>query len=110
MLERPLVPGVRATVELNIEYPPMERSSATMRLVEVARALARDLGIDLEDASTGGGSDANVVAALGTPVLDGLGPVGGDDHSPDEWVDLASVPSRVAVLAGLIARAGDAVA
>jgi glutamate carboxypeptidase len=110
ILERPRVAGVQATVELNIEYPPMERSPATTRLVALARAIAGELGVDLEDASTGGGSDANVVAALGIPVLDGLGPVGGDDHSPDEWVDLSSMASRVAVLAGLIARADEAVA
>ena len=54
-------------------------------------------------------ADANLIAAVGTPVLDGLGPVGGDDHSPDEWVDLASLPQRVALLAGLIAEPGLAV-
>jgi glutamate carboxypeptidase len=109
ILEAERVPGVRAAIELDIEYPPMERSPGTERLVAIARELGNELGLDLRDASTGGGSDANMVAAAGTPVLDGLGPVGGDDHSPDEWVDLASVAPRVAVLAGLIARAGEAV-
>jgi glutamate carboxypeptidase len=109
ILETERVPGVRTEVHLTIEYPPMERSEATARLVELAQAVGGDLGVTLNDASTGGGSDANIVAADGTPVLDGLGPVGGDDHSPDEWVDLASVAPRVAVLAGLIARAGEAV-
>jgi glutamate carboxypeptidase len=109
ILERERVAGVHAEIHLNIEYPPMERSEATARLVELAQAVGKDLGIALNDASTGGGSDANMVAAAGTPVLDGLGPVGGDDHSPDEWVDLASVAPRVAVLAGIIARAGEAV-
>jgi glutamate carboxypeptidase len=110
ILERPAVDGVRAVVDVNIEYPPMGRSSATERLVDMARTIAGELGFRLDAASTGGGSDANKVAALGTPVLDGLGPIGGDDHSPDEWVDLGSVPDRVALLAGLIARSGDAVA
>ncbi|MGZ8804617.1 MAG: M20/M25/M40 family metallo-hydrolase [Microbacterium sp.] len=55
-------------------------------------------------AATGGASDANFVAAAGVPVLDGLGPIGGDDHSPTEWLDLQSVPERVALLAGLIVR------
>ena len=63
----------------------------------------------MDDASTGGVSDANLVAAAGTPVLDGLGTIGGDDHSPDEWLDLDSIAPRVALLAGLIAKAGDAV-
>jgi glutamate carboxypeptidase len=110
ILERPSVPDVRATVEFDAGHPPMERQPATVRLVETAQELARDLGFDVAEASTGGVSDANLVAAVGTPVLDGLGPVGGDDHSPDEWVDLASVAQRVALLAGLIARGGRAVA
>jgi glutamate carboxypeptidase len=109
ILKEPKVPGVEAEVELNIEYPPMERLPATMRLVELAKELAAELGFDVSDASTGGASDANTVAAAGTATLDGLGPVGGDDHSPDEWVDLASVEPRVALLAGLIARAGEAI-
>jgi glutamate carboxypeptidase len=87
----------------------MERSAATARLVDAARDLARELGFPLDDASTGGVSDANLVAAAGTPVLDGLGPVGGDDHSPDEWLDLPSIAPRVALLAGLVAKAGEAV-
>jgi glutamate carboxypeptidase len=109
ILERPKVDGVRASVHLNTEFPPMERSAATARLVDAARDLARELGFPLDDASTGGVSDANLVAAAGTPVLDGLGPVGGDDHSPDEWLDLPSIAPRVALLAGLVAKAGEAV-
>ena len=54
--------------------------------------------------ATGGASDANTTAAAGVPTLDGLGPVGGDDHSPAEWLDLTSVVPRTALLAGLIAR------
>jgi glutamate carboxypeptidase len=109
ILERTQVDGVTTDVHVNIEYPPMEQHPATERLVGLAQELARDLGLELRAASTGGGSDANVVSSLGTPVLDGLGPIGGDDHSPDEWVDLASVAPRTAILAGLIARGGEAV-
>ena len=55
-------------------------------------------------AATGGASDANTTSAAGTPTIDGLGPVGGDDHAPAEWLDLTSVVPRVALLAGLISR------
>ena len=58
-------------------------------------------------AATGGASDANFVAALGVPTLDGLGPVGGGDHGVDEWLDLASVPDRVALLAGLVVAVAE---
>jgi glutamate carboxypeptidase len=74
----------------------------------LAIGVAADLGFDLVDVATGGMSDANKVAALGVPVLDGLGPVGGLDHSPDEYVELESIVPRTALLAGLIrALAGD---
>jgi len=60
----------------------------------------------VNDAATGGASDANPVAGLGVPTLDGLGPIGGADHSPGEWLDLGSVVPRMALLAGLISSAG----
>jgi len=84
-------------------FPPMEKTQATAVLVERARALAADLGFELRDAATGGASDANPVAGLGVPTLDGLGPIGGADHAPGEWLDLSSVVPRIALLAGLIA-------
>ena len=58
--------------------------------------------------ATGGASDANTTAGLGVPTLDGLGPIGGDDHSADEWLDLSSVVPRTTLLATLIARVGEA--
>ena len=51
-----------------------------------------------------GRQDANTTSAAGTPTIDGLGPIGGDDHAPGEWVDLTSIVPRVALLAGIIAR------
>jgi glutamate carboxypeptidase len=86
----------------------MEKTEASARLVELAVLLAGELGFDLADAATGGASDANTTAAMGLPTLDGLGPVGGDDHSVDEWLDLTSVVPRTTLLAGLIGRIGDA--
>jgi glutamate carboxypeptidase len=85
-------------------FPPMEKTEATARLVEVARGLAGEIGFELRDAATGGASDANPVAGLGVPTLDGLGPIGGADHAPGEWLDLDSVVPRMTLLAGLIAR------
>ena len=86
----------------------MEKTDASARLVALAVAIAGELGFELRDAATGGASDANTTAALGVPTLDGLGPVGGDDHSVDEWLDLASVAPRTTLLAALIARLGVA--
>ena len=66
----------------------MEKTRAIAALVDRAVALAAELGFELHDAATGGMSDANTIAATGDPVIDGLGPVGGDDHAPAEWLDL----------------------
>jgi len=104
----PTVEGVRIEMRRTAGHPPMERTDATARMVELAASIAGELGFELHDAATGGASDANTCAALGVPTLDGLGPVGGDDHSVDEWLDLSSVGPRTTLLAGLIGRIGDA--
>jgi glutamate carboxypeptidase len=104
----PTVDGVRVELQRSAGHPPMEKSAASARLVDLAVRLAADLGFGLRDAATGGASDANTTAALGVPTLDGLGPVGGDDHSVDEWLDVTSVAPRTTLLAGLIARVGEA--
>jgi glutamate carboxypeptidase len=104
----PTVDGVSAAIERIAGHPPMEKSVASGRLVGLAVAIAADLGFALADAATGGASDANTCAALGVPSLDGLGPVGGDDHSVDEWLDLSSVVPRTTLLATLIDRIGEA--
>lgn len=81
---------------------PMEPNAATEGMVEAATAIARDLGFALGSAHTGGVSDANAVSATGVPTLDGVGPVGGGDHSPGEWLQLETVPQRIAMLGTLI--------
>ena len=102
------VEGTHAALKRVANHQPMERSAATARLVGLAQEIARELGFSVHDAATGGASDANTCAAAGLPVLDGLGPVGGDDHSPDEWLDVTSIVPRTALLAGLISRIGEA--
>ena len=100
----PTVPDVRVELSRSAGHPPMERTEASGRIVALAVEIAGELGFALRDAATGGASDANTTAALGVPTLDGLGPVGGDDHSVDEWLDLQSVVPRTALLATLISR------
>ncbi|WP_125098163.1 M20 family metallopeptidase [Leucobacter chromiireducens] len=98
------------TIEIaSIEHcPPMEESAGGAALAARAVAIAGTLGLSPGLARTGGVSDANRIAARGVPTLDGLGPVGGGDHSETEWLDLASVPQRVALLGTLIADIGAA--
>jgi glutamate carboxypeptidase len=98
------IPNVTIAVDASGWHRPMEKSQAAQRLVDIAKDAARELGFELRDAATGGASDANTTSAAGTPTIDGLGPVGGDDHAPPEWIDLTSVVPRIALLAGIISR------
>lgn len=97
-------PRVGVDVLGGVDRPPLERTAAVLHLYQQARAVAAELGFDLGEGATGGGSDGNFTAALGVPTLDGLGPVGRGAHAVGECVELASLPLRSALLAGLIRR------
>ncbi len=83
--------------------PPFERTPPVARLAEAAVAIGAHLGHEFGEAVAGGVSDGSWTAAHGIPTLDGLGPVGGDDHSPAEYVETASFATRCGVVAGLVA-------
>ncbi len=109
LLATPSDPDVRIEASVCKEHRPMQRTPITASLAGLATTIAGKLGVELTEESTGGASDANTTSALGVPTLDGLGPIGGDDHSPAEWLDVASIPPRTALLAGLIARCGEVI-
>ncbi|HEV8280792.1 MAG TPA: M20 family metallopeptidase [Candidatus Limnocylindrales bacterium] len=92
------------TIDLNVvvSWRPMERSDRSGRLVDHAKAIAGRLGIAVNETVTGGASDANTTAGMGVPSLDGLGPIGGNDHSPSEYLDIESIVPRTTMLAGLL--------
>ena len=100
------VADVTCTIEERGRHWPMEKSAGTAALVETAVELAGRLGFELHDAATGGASDANTTAGLGVPTLDGLGPIGGGDHSEDEYLELDSIVPRTTLLAALLLSAG----
>jgi glutamate carboxypeptidase len=105
---RPIVADTTTSVEVVSRHWPMEKLRQSGRLVAHAVASAGRLGFPLRDAATGGASDGNTTAGLGVPTLDGLGPIGGLDHSPGEYVEIASIVPRTTLLAGLLlAVAGD---
>ncbi|MFF1834668.1 M20/M25/M40 family metallo-hydrolase [Streptomyces sp. NPDC058231] len=86
-----------------INRPPLEEASARGPLA-VARDCADLLGLAWPgSAAVGGISDGNLCAAAGAPTLDGLGAVGGGAHAEHEWVDLARMPERAALVAALVA-------
>lgn len=95
-------PGTRVTVSGGFNRPPMERTPAVAALFERARSVGAALGLALTEGSTGGGSDGNFTAAVGTPTLDGLGTPGGGAHADDEHILYKAVPERAALLAALL--------
>lgn len=108
LIDHPTIEGVSAQLRRVAHHPPMERTPAAARLASLAASVGSGLGFVVRDAATGGASDANTTSAAGLPSLDGLGPIGGDDHSVDEWLDLSSVVPRTTLLAALMARIGEA--
>lgn len=95
----------RCTIEITggMNRPPMERSAGVVALFRTARKLALDLGVELEESLSGGGSDGNFTAALGIPTLDGIGAVGEGAHAPNESILTDRIPDRTALLAKLVA-------
>jgi len=89
-------------VEGGLNRPPMERSPEIAKLFKLAKRLAAQLNVALEESSTGGGSDGNFTAALGIPTLDGLGAVGEGAHAAHESILANRIADRTALLAKLI--------
>jgi glutamate carboxypeptidase len=99
---QPQTPGCRLRVTGGITRPPFEISSAGLELFEKARTIADDLGFQVQRYKSGGGSDGNLVAALGVPTLDGLGSLGGGAHALNEYTVIEALPLRAALLAELL--------
>ncbi len=107
MMEQKSIPDVQLTLEADPSgKDPMECTPQSLHLVQCAQHIARQLGFEVNHAATGGISDANYASGFGLPTIDGLGPIGDLDHSPDEYIELDSIAPRVALLAGLIATVG----
>jgi glutamate carboxypeptidase len=100
---RPIDERTKVFVSGGINRPPLERTPAVLELFERARAIAGTMDFELGETQVGGASDGNFLAAMGIPVLDGLGISGDGAHAEHEHIELDDVPRRGALLAGLIA-------
>jgi glutamate carboxypeptidase len=80
-------------------FPPLDRADA---LAERALGLLSAVGAPACEATAAGASDGSWTSGIGVPTVDGLGPVGGGDHGPDEWIDLTSVAPRIEVVRRLL--------
>jgi glutamate carboxypeptidase len=101
-VEATVIPDVTTEIEVMAGWRPMERLARSGRLVDHAKSVARALGFEVDDTTTGGASDANTTSGMGVPTLDGLGPIGGRDHSPAEYLEVDSIVPRTTLLAGLL--------
>ena len=100
---RPFDERVRLTVEGGVNRPPLERTAGVAALFDLARGVAARLGFELGEAAVGGASDGNFAAALGVPVLDGLGVDGDGAHAAHEHIIADRLAPRAALIAGIIA-------
>ncbi|MFN2510078.1 MAG: M20 family metallopeptidase [Pyrinomonadaceae bacterium] len=100
---KPFDERVSLTVTGGINRPPLERTSQVVELYELAKNIASSIGFELREAQVGGASDGNFLAAMGIPVLDGLGIDGDGAHAAHEHIIIDDIPRRGALLAGLIA-------
>lgn len=101
-----LLPCTDIKVLLERGRPPFPPNLKTDALVKKAQAIYRELGLKLGVEGSGGGTDGNYAAAVGTATLDALGPVGGGAHGPDEYIDLDRIAPRIYLLTKLLMDLG----
>jgi glutamate carboxypeptidase len=104
VVSKTYIEGTTASVSGAMRCMPFEHSPRNNRLVGYAKEAGKELGLKINDLGSGGASDANNTAALGIPTIDGLGAGGGLAHNPDEYVELDYLPTRIALLAGLVQK------
>jgi glutamate carboxypeptidase len=95
-------PEATLTVERSESRPPLVRTEAVAALYEKARLLAAELGVELAEGGSGGGSDGSIAAAAGATTLDGLGALGGGAHAVDEHIVLSDLPFRLGLMTRLL--------
>jgi glutamate carboxypeptidase len=100
------VPGTSAAFEVYAEFLPLVQSDDGKRLFDLYAACGATLGHSITGLFTGGCSDAGFAAGAGAPTLCAVGPIGGGAHSPDEFLELASIVPRAQILALTILRCG----
>src|SRR5690242_12113009 len=102
---KPIDERTKVFVSGGINRPPMERTPAVVELFEKARAIAAEVQFELGEAQVGGASDGNFLAAMGIPVLDGLGISGDGAHAVHEHIEARDIARRGALLGGLLMKA-----
>lgn len=102
VFDEPDAGNIHFTIESHENSPAMPRTPQTAQLEALTQQAAAELGFTVKGAKTGGAADAAYAAAEGVPALDGLGPIGGLDHGPDEYILKSSIVPRTALLTRLM--------
>lgn len=100
------IEGTTTTLSGDMRCLPFERSERNAILVQKAKEAGKELGLKIEDLGSGGASDANTTSGMGVPTIDGLGAGGGLAHNPGEYIELDYLPTRIALLTGLVRKIG----
>lgn len=90
-----LIPNTAITLCRINNLPSMQKTERSERAAHLFQEVARSCGMEVGLQRRGGGSNANLWSKFGTSVLDGLGPIGGDDHSDREWMNIPSMFERI---------------
>jgi glutamate carboxypeptidase len=105
IIATPTVPGTMAKLHINGEFLPVVQSETSKILFDTYRVAARDAGLpNLDGEFAGGCADSGFTASVGTPTICGVGPVGGNAHTPQEYLELDSIVPRAQALALAILR------
>ncbi|TMW69901.1 M20 family metallopeptidase [Alteribacter natronophilus] len=99
--------GTKVELSGHISRPPMMENEGTNRLVSLMKEIGSEMGVDIQAMKTGGGSDAAFTAAADVPTIDGIGPIGGNAHSDEEFLYIPSLTERTCLLAETIRRLGE---
>lgn len=98
------VPGAVLELKGGIHRSPMVKGEGTLQLLEKIQEVSEEMGLTIKDVATGGNSDASFTSNVGVPTIDGLGPVGGNAHSNDEYLEISSLVERSLLIAKIIKK------
>ena len=104
VIGRSFIPGTKATLTIRGEFLPLTQTPAATKLFEMYRAAAGESGLSITGEFSGGCADSGFTAAVGAPTICAVGPVGGKAHSPEEYLEVASLVPRAQAMARAILR------
>jgi glutamate carboxypeptidase len=96
------VDGTSSSLNIKGEFHPLNPSLESSELFDIYRDIAAQEGVQVEGEHSGGCADSGFIAAAGTPVICGVGPIGGNYHRPDEWMEVKSLSERACFIAKTI--------